>query len=180
LNLFLGRIEKRPKFFPKENSKLDLSTIAYDIWNLWLTKPKYWQDAIILDIKRILTEILNQHKILYISSHNYTDLKKIEPAINMAYQKIPQKVSIKKVCDETKLSKQRFNELFNKTMGINYSQFLMNARLHMVMRDLLLSNDKILVVANRWGFYDNSHFTKTFIKFFNMSPKEYRDKFINN
>ena len=56
-------------------------------------------------------------------------------------------------------------------------QYIRDKRIDRCRRDLLdasLADDSILEIANRWGFANAAHFSRTFSSVFGQAPREFR------
>ena len=66
-------------------------------------------------------------------------------------------------------------KLFSKTMGIDFSDYIINARINKSKILLRTSNYSINEIAEKLGYYDTSFFIKQFTKITNMTPGKYRN-----
>ena len=58
--------------------------------------------------------------------------------------------------------------------GVTVGAYLRNLRLEQAARALADSMSTIADIAAQAGFYDQSHFTRTFKRKFGLTPQEYR------
>ncbi|MBO4573167.1 MAG: helix-turn-helix domain-containing protein [Clostridia bacterium] len=85
-----------------------------------------------------------------------------------------EKITVKDLCAVALMSKTLLTEQFNKTMGQSPSEYVNYYRI-LVAKKLLTETDmSIARIAAETGFFDNSHFSKTYIKFENISPLKLR------
>jgi len=91
-------------------------------------------------------------------------------------EKLPAAVQLKDACKATALSRSQFWDVFRRTTGITFSEFVQRARIARAARDLLVSDAKIAAVAKQWGYTDESHMHRVFKKFFRCTPLEYRQR----
>ncbi len=69
----------------------------------------------------------------------------------------------------------RYLHLLFEEESLSVSRWVMERRLEHCRRELASSNRKnsITEVAYRWGFYDSSHFSRSFKQRYGVSPKQY-------
>lgn len=74
------------------------------------------------------------------------------------------------------LSPSQFERRFKKVFQITPMKHLLNVRLRAACSLLSTTNDTIAKIALETGFYDHSHFIRSFRKVMGMSPREYRER----
>lgn len=72
------------------------------------------------------------------------------------------------------VSETRFRRLFQNVMGITPGRYLVTIRLNAARRLLVTTNRLIADIATAVGFWDPSHFVKTFKRERNETPSHYR------
>lgn len=98
----------------------------------------------------------------------------IEFAKNYVCKNYRQEIPIKAIADQVNLTPKYFSELFKKTMGIGFSEYLCNYRLD-VARDLLKSTGyQVGEISTLVGYQSPKHFTKQFKKVLGVSPAQFR------
>ncbi|MNN53490.1 HTH-type transcriptional regulator YesS [compost metagenome] len=83
-------------------------------------------------------------------------------------------LSLQTVADAFGVDKYQLSRLYKQRYGINYWQFVTQVRMEKALELLGGTNLKNSVIAERIGFVDESHFSKSFKKHFGLSPKDYR------
>lgn len=68
------------------------------------------------------------------------------------------------------------SSVFKKHAGINFVEYLTKLRMNKAKELLVYSSQSIKEIAESVGYYSQSHFTKTFIKYESCTPGEYRAK----
>lgn len=81
-------------------------------------------------------------------------------------------LSIRDIAGESGLSEFHFMRVFKALMNISAHQYLNNLRLES-SKALLASGTPAVTVATQVGFYDQSHFTKSFRRAFGTTPNRY-------
>lgn len=72
------------------------------------------------------------------------------------------------------MSYSYFSRLFKKETGMNFSEYLQKVRLEESLKLLEDPGVKIFELAEKVGFENAKHFTKTFSKYYGISPMEYK------
>lgn len=102
---------------------------------------------------------------------SYINFEKIKNIINKNFKN---KISLETLSEITGLSKYYIIKLFkdkSKTTPHAYQTML---RINYAKKELG-KNRKISDIAYEIGFYDQSHFTKTFKEYFGITPQEYKN-----
>lgn len=63
--------------------------------------------------------------------------------------------------------------IFKKEFGLPIHSYLINKKVH-IAKDLLAENIAVSEVAQRSGFFDQSHLNRSFKRVFQLTPKEYQ------
>jgi AraC-like DNA-binding protein len=74
------------------------------------------------------------------------------------------------------LDRHVFSSLFKSWMNISFAEFSMKHRLHQAAMQVRDTLEPIKSIALHWGFVDESHFYRVFMRHFGMSPYEYRKR----
>ena len=86
------------------------------------------------------------------------------------------KITLKILCSKCLMSKTVMLEKFNKYFNLTPLAYVNSYRIQ-VAKKLLLDTDKSIgEIALECGFFDTSHFIKTFIKYEKISPKQFKTK----
>lgn len=93
----------------------------------------------------------------------------LEALIEKDFQK---KINIERLADNFHLSKYHFIREFKKQTGITPQAYITLFRLEKA-KNSLKHNKSIKEIAYDYGFYDLSHFSNTFKKFYGTSPTQY-------
>lgn len=86
-------------------------------------------------------------------------------------------IMLKDIADYAGLSETYFSALFKKEMGETVSSFIQRSRIEEAKGMLQYSEDSLVEISRYLGFCSQSHFTKTFRQFTQMTPGEYRKQY---
>lgn len=89
------------------------------------------------------------------------------------------KTRIQVIADHFGISRNYFGEYFKQHTGVSYQDYLLDYRLRLVETYLKYSSVRLSEIAYELQFSDESHLSKLFKKYRNMTPKEYRKSILN-
>lgn len=110
------------------------------------------------------------------------DFEKLPSMIDKVARYIDQnvennKITCKDVADYVGYNSDYLNRLFRKETGKTISQYLLGVRIK-IAKELLLQTDmQISDIALEVGYSNFSYFTRTFRKYTDTTPSEYRELF---
>jgi AraC-like DNA-binding protein len=85
-----------------------------------------------------------------------------------------EKLSIESLAHVSNMSASAFRRAFEKIMDTTPGAYITTIRINHARKLLTKTNKTISNIAEECGFYDQSHFTKAFIRLRRQSPGEYR------
>ena len=99
----------------------------------------------------------------------------IQEAINFINSNYMNSITVNEIANHVNLSRSYLYKVFIKNLKISPQKYLINLRMYKAT--LLLKNTKIPIgeVASKVGYSDSLLFSKTFSKYFSMSPLSYRN-----
>lgn len=100
--------------------------------------------------------------------------ERILPAIEYLKKHPHTPLGVDDAADLCELGKSRFCDLFKEVMGISFGKYAIRARLSGASSDIKLSRASLKEIAEKWGFYDESHFYRQFQQTFHCTPGEFR------
>lgn len=83
-------------------------------------------------------------------------------------------IKIEKLAKLTNLSTGQFQRRFKQIFKITPATHITNVRIQSACHLLAQTNDTVATIGQEVGFYDHSHFTRSFQKVMGTSPSEYR------
>ena len=72
------------------------------------------------------------------------------------------------------------SKLFHKKTGLDFNKYLNSLKIENAKKLLLTTDDSILCVCNKCGYYSMTSFLRNFKELTNMSPSEFVKKYKNN
>ena len=98
---------------------------------------------------------------------------RINKAVEMVFsqQRMVSAVEAARACG---LSRNHFDRLFEKLMGLSFARFALRFRLGSAAAQLVRCDDALKKIAADWGFTDASHLVHCFQKHYGCPPLEYR------
>lgn len=102
------------------------------------------------------------------------DEKRIKTILEYMHKNYHNKLSLSDIADSVYISKSECCRIFKKYLKMTPFEYLMQYRVIKASDILESSNNSISDIASSVGFNDSSYFSKTFKRFMNISPKDYR------
>lgn len=103
----------------------------------------------------------------------------IQEAIDFINSNYMNSITVHEIADHVNLSRSYLYKMFIKNLKISPQKYLINLRMYKATLLLKNSNIPIGEVANKVGYSDSLLFSKTFSKYFSISPLNYRNNQIN-
>lgn len=104
-----------------------------------------------------------------------TGLSRVRPALDLV-REARTVVTVDEAAQRCALGRRRFCQLFQQSFGVSFGRFALRARLAGAATDLRASDKPVKQVAGKWGFYDPSHFHRTFVTHFGAKPSAFRSE----
>lgn len=125
-----------------------------------------------------LLQLINKYaKNTHTPSNIDKSLGFIKDAVFKVQQMYPQDLSIEYMAQSLNVSKSHFMKTFKKTMGVSFTQYLIDYRLKIAARQLKEGKLKIFEISNNCGFNNGSYFIRSFKEKYKTSPKNYQKMF---
>ena len=83
-------------------------------------------------------------------------------------------ISLDSIADMVFISPHYFSELFKKTIGIGFNEYIKKMRMEKASELLSQPEFKVKEISSMVGYNDVSYFIRVFNKHYNMSPSIYR------
>lgn len=89
---------------------------------------------------------------------------------------IVNELSVAQLAEIACMSESHFMRMFKKEMKMTPAQYIIQRRIQNAQLFLLLRNEPVKNIAASVGFFDASHFVKTFRKITGFTPQEFRSR----
>lgn len=106
-----------------------------------------------------------------------TEVFPLERAIKVMSERYAERLTVRDLAAHAGMSSRTFSETFRRHFGTTPNRYLRNIRLLAASELLVATELSIAVIASKVGYYDQSHLTHDFHRFFAMPPREYRTKY---
>ncbi len=88
-------------------------------------------------------------------------------------------ISLNQVASIVAMSPSHFSTIFKQEMDISFVEYLTSLRMEKAKEYLRCTNMKNFEIADAIGYKDSHYFSYLFKKYFNLTPKEYKNKLRN-
>ncbi|SEA93573.1 AraC-type DNA-binding protein [Flavobacterium gillisiae] len=129
--------------------------------------------------KHFLSSIKYMDQFTRINSVNTSDLDTIPMSIIFMRDNLTNKLTLNQIAKHVGYSDSYFRNLFLEKTSFTPIEYLNKLKIQKSCSLLQFSNMKINEIAYHLGYYDPFHFSKSFRKEMELSPREYRKKYKN-
>lgn len=126
-------------------------------------------------LQELELEMINTYIDLIINDMEVTDNYVMNRILRYLHLNIESKMSLKKISNDLNLSAGYISTCFKKHMGMTIMSYAKKIRIDRAKVLLLTSTESILEIGLTLGFHDQSHFSKVFKEYTNMTPSQYRN-----
>lgn len=161
--------------------------IIWDIHNLVMeefrNEKNYYQEIISNAISTILSIIVRNISEKYDTEYkraSATSDSRIDQILSHIKQHVYDNdlTKISYIANKFNMSQSSISTYFKKSTGESIHQYVTKYKMKLVEYRLEHTEFTIAEIAYQLGYTDESHLTKTFKKYFSMSPKQYRKELI--
>lgn len=151
------------------------------ILNAICPAPEKGSDALIIYSKVPLRD--NQGRIIGLAGVHReirglhapaTKFGRIARAVEMIHQRYAEPLTIGELAAAAGLSRSQFDRRFHRLFGTAPREYLARVRVRAACQLLIQTDDQVTQIALRTGFYDHSHFSRTFRRIMGTSPLGFR------
>ena len=128
------------------------------------------------DLQNLELDMVNTYVNLLIYDVEVTNNFVINKILKHLHLNIESEISLEKLAEDLNLSASYISSCFKKQMGISIMKYAKKIRIDRAKVLLTTTDVSILDLSVSLGFYDQSHFSKTFKKFTGVSPSKYRNE----
>ena len=132
----------------------------------------------IFQLKSIVSDMINDLQIqLTHSVRKYSSF--IEESLNYIKEHLEDDLSLEQIAQHVHINESYFSRIFKKECGNSVISYITNLRINKAKELLATSNLKAFEISEAVGIHDPAYFSVLFKKNTGMSPKAYRDQFVN-
>ena len=131
------------------------------------------------EIKKFLSEVSTIETSESSMNYEKKDYReRIQEIVELFYS--DSQFSLSLLAEKLDLSSGYLSYIFKKNFGVSFQDYLLQKRMEMAKLLLLTTELKNYEIAERIGIEDVNYFGLKFKKFYNCSPKQYKEKVLKN
>jgi AraC-like DNA-binding protein/mannose-6-phosphate isomerase-like protein (cupin superfamily) len=157
-------------------AKQEIVHCVKDIYAEWTTKAEGYEIAVTILIKKILLTLLRNDTKGVLSYQNHADFDRLKPVFDYIEQNLSSRISVEEASKAANISYYYFVKYFKKVLGISFMDFVNFKKIKKAEKILLTKDISVAQVGEAIGMPNMAHFYKTFKKFNQCSPHEFRKK----
>lgn len=100
--------------------------------------------------------------------------QELERVLSYVLEHYAERIRIEDLATMVHLSVSQFDRKFKRLFQMTPQQYVMRVRINAASQALLHTDRSIAVIADQTGFYDQSVFTKQFVRHVGMTPRSFR------
>lgn len=100
--------------------------------------------------------------------------QELERVLSYVLEHFAERIRMEELASLVHLSVSQFDRKFKKLLQMTPQQYLLRVRINAASQALLYSNRSIANIADAVGFYDQSSFTKAFVRQTGLTPRVFR------
>jgi AraC-like DNA-binding protein len=164
--------ERRPQTLKSQRKEM-LSLADRFIGTLEMDEPRrtLWQRVLLMELLLLLRR--REQDALIAPPQSVKANERIGRAVDRIFTSRGM-ASPKEAATHCGISRSRFDNVFQHTMGVTYAKFALRYRLSNAATQLVQGDDPVKSIAAEWGFTDASHLTRAFAAHYGVTPGEYR------
>jgi two-component system response regulator YesN len=102
----------------------------------------------------------------------------VKKAIQYIHEHLGEEITLQSIAKEIFCSPTYLSQIFKEEVRMNFSDFLVQARMKQAILLLTTTSLSIREIADRVGIPNQSYFSRSFIRFTGMQPSKYRQNFL--
>lgn len=128
------------------------------------------------ELQELEISMANSYFYILINDIQVTDNFTINKMLQYIHVNIENYLSLDKLSRDLNISAGYASNCFKKYMGISVMRYVQKTKIDRAKNLLLSTNKSILYIGILLGFYDQSHFSRTFKSIVGISPTVYRNR----
>jgi AraC-type DNA-binding domain-containing proteins len=175
LEYFLNRSPDFPYVLHLNELQLKSFLLLLDKAQCYCDSPVYgveiYKRIILVEILLFVNQLYREADPLPNPSYD-GEYKRIRPIILYIHNNISSDLSLDSLVEKFFISKHHMGYLFKKTTGFSINEYIINCRI-IKAKELLKNGLSVTEVGEKVGFFNLSHFIRTFKAYTGKSPKKY-------
>jgi AraC family transcriptional regulator len=149
---------------------------------VWLAKRLYdefyrMDRASPLAIEGLTLEMMAEVSRRHVKTSEGTSPRWLEQARDLLHAHFSEELTLEGIAGAVGTHPVHLARVFRQYHGCTVGEYVRRLRVEFACRELSLTNTPLLQVALAAGFYDQSHFSRTFKKIVGLTPTAYRTSF---
>lgn len=136
-------------------------------WMVVTKLPLYAREGEMIGLACIARNTTDTHAVL----RPYTEMNEVLEYVRLHYAR---PIKIDALAEMVHLSTSQFERRFRQLFKITPTKHIQNVRLSAACHRLASSHETVATIAAEVGFYDQSHFSRVFLRVMGRSPSAYR------
>ena len=165
-------------FHENEDVKKEIANCMMSIYKEATEKAYGFEMAISWHIRKIFLTLLRADTRKVLTLKNSRDMERLKPVLEYVEKNVTRKISAREASRIVNMSYAYFVTYFKKAMGQSFIDYVNHRKIKLAERILVTEDTKIEQIGERIGLENTGHFFKTFRKFNQCSPNEFRRKML--
>ncbi len=170
-------LKQSERYYPEDAvSRKSIIDAGKRLFKLWDKHESNWKlESWLIIHQIILTAYKNITENNQGSSLEFAgEFRKIRQAIDLVKSNTGRPPSLNEAAAACSLSPSRFSEVFRRNTGVSFGKFAARARLSFAANDLRSGTLAVEEIAEKWDFFDDSHFCHAFKSLYGCTPTQYQ------
>lgn len=130
--------------------------------------------ALLLEVIAYITQTNQYKSVSTIFTLEKYNIAAVDAAIAYIKEHYKENITATDVMSNTNYSRSHFSRLFRKSVGLNIVEYINKYRIEKACVDLIYTDKNITQIALDNGFNNIQYFSRVFMQFMNMTPKQYQ------
>jgi AraC-like DNA-binding protein len=127
------------------------------------------------DVTDLFVDMFNAFIDLVEKNKRLKFSKPVRLTIDYIHKYYSKKIKVSEIAEKVHLSESHLLRLFKAQIGISIKDYMTQTRIEQAKKLLKYTQYNIATISEMTGFNDQSHLTRTFKKWVNVTPKVYRE-----
>lgn len=178
---YLFPFHYNPLFFEnrlpaKSKAAQRIADLILDAYAIYEEKGDFHRITLDIKLRQILLEFSRHYaskQSHHVEGHGHVDAN-IQKAIRYINLHFNERLTIQRISEILEMSPSYFRHLFSQNVRISVKQYITHLRMSQAKKLLLASDKPVSEIIEDVGYFNATHFYRTFKKYVQMTPAEYR------